>query len=73
MAIVGQFHVLGEVETLDGGDVADIEEPDVSEDLAFKDKPCDSPAENINVDLQVGSRIDQSELGTIRLDVGSGS
>lgn len=71
MAIVGQFHVLGKVKSLDGGDVPDIKEPDIGEDLAFTDEPGDNPTEDVNVDLEIGGRIDQSELYVVNKKVTS--
>lgn len=58
MTIVGQFHILGKVKTLDGGDVPDVKKPNIGEDLAFKDEPGDDPTENVNVDLEICCRID---------------
>jgi hypothetical protein len=65
VTIVGQFHVLGKVKTFDSGDVSDIKEPNISQNLALKYKTSNNAAENINIDLEVGSRIDQSKLQSI--------
>lgn len=62
MAIVGQFHILGKVKTFDGRDVSDVKEPDVGQDLAFKDEPSYDAAENVDIDLEIRSGIDQSQL-----------
>lgn len=71
IAVVGQLHVLGEVETFDGGDVPDIKEPDVGKHLAFEDETSNNATENINVNLQVGGRINQCKLQVISSGVHS--
>ena len=53
MAIVGQFHVLRKVKSLDGRDVTNIKEPNVGENLALEDEPSHNAAEDVNIDLQV--------------------
>lgn len=63
MAIVGEFHVLCKIQALDRGDIPQIKEPDIGEDLAFKDKPSHDTAEDVDIDLQIGSGIDESQLG----------
>lgn len=50
-AVVAEFHVFGKVEAFDGGDVADVEEPDVGEDFAFEYEAGYDAAENVDVDL----------------------
>lgn len=66
MTIVSQFHILGKVKTLDGRDVSDVKEPDISQDLALKDETSHDTAENIDIDLEVRSGIDQSQLRLVR-------
>lgn len=70
MTVVGQLHVLSEIKTLDGGDVADIKEPDVGKHLALEDETSNNTTENVDVDLQVGSCIDQCKL--LLVSLGSG-
>jgi hypothetical protein len=66
MAIVRQFHILGKVKTLDGRDVSDVKEPDIGQDLALKDETSHNTAENIDVDFEVRSGVDQSQLILVR-------
>jgi hypothetical protein len=53
MAIVGQFHVLRKVKSLDGRDVANIKKPNIGENLALEDEPSHNAAEDVNIDLQI--------------------
>lgn len=66
MTIVSQFHILGKVKTLDGRDVSDVKEPDIGQDLALKHETRHDTAENVDIDLEVRSGIDQSQLGLVR-------
>lgn len=66
MTIVSQFHVLGKVETLDGCDVPDVKEPDVGQDLALKHKTSHDTTENVNINLEIRSGINQSQLRWVR-------
>lgn len=62
LAVIAEFHVLCKIETLDGGDVADVEEPDVSQDFAFEDEAGDDAAEDVDVDFQVRCRVYDGQL-----------
>ena len=66
MAIVSEFHILGKVKTLDGRDVSDIEEPDIGQNLALKDETGYNTAEDVDIDLEVRSGIDQGQLKLVR-------
>lgn len=66
MTIVSQFHILGKVKTFDGRDISDIKEPDIGQDLALKHETSHDTAENVDIDLEVRSGIDQSQLRFVR-------
>lgn len=53
---------MGERETFDATDVAEIEEPDVGEDLSFPDVASNDAAEDVDLDLYVGCGVDPGEL-----------
>lgn len=57
---------MGKVKTLDGRDVSDVKEPDIGQDLALKHEASHDTAENVDIDLEVRSGIDQSQLGLVR-------
>ena len=69
MAIVCQLHVLGKVQAFNSGNVPDIKEPNIGENLAFKDETSHNAAEDINIDLEVGSGINQSKLKPVSENV----
>lgn len=62
MAIISKLHVLSKIQAFDGGDVSQIEKPNVCQDLAFEDKPSHNTTQDVNVDLQIGSGVYQSQL-----------
>lgn len=66
MAIVSEFHILGKVKTLDGCDVSDVKEPDIGQDFALKDETGHDTAEDVDIDLEVRSGIDQGQLRLVR-------
>lgn len=62
MGVIGEFHVLREPESLDGGDITQIKEPDIGQYTAFKDESGHNATEDINIDLHIGGRIHKCKL-----------
>lgn len=62
VAVVGKFHILSKIQAFDGGYVSEVKKPNVSQNLAFEDKAGHNAPQDVNVDLQIGSGIHQSQL-----------
>lgn len=62
ITVYSQLEVLGKCEGLDAGNVAQIKEPDVGEDLAFPHIAGDYAAKDVNLDSHVGRGIDPRQL-----------
>jgi hypothetical protein len=53
---------LSKVQAFDGGNVPDIKEPNVGENLAFKDETGHNATKDIDIYLQVSRGIYQGQL-----------
>lgn len=60
-----ELQILGKGKSLDAGDVANIEEPNVGQDLAFPDIASDDSTEDVDLDLDVAGGIHPGKLGLI--------
>jgi hypothetical protein len=54
IAVKAKLQILGKPETFDTSNIAQVEEPNICQDLAFPDVPRNNSAENINFYVQVG-------------------
>lgn len=62
IAVHAEFEILRESETFDARYVSEIEEPDVGEHFAFVGVACHDAAEYVDLDFDVGRRVDQCYL-----------
>lgn len=62
MTVYSELEVLGKREGLDAGNVAQIKEPNVGEDLAFPHIASDYAAKDVNLDSHVGRGINPRQL-----------
>jgi hypothetical protein len=60
---------LGEVESFNTGDVAEVEEPDIGKYFALPNVSCNDAAENVDIDAQVGRAVDDAELSCSQYQV----
>lgn len=58
VTVYPELEILGKREGLDAGNVAQVKEPDVGEDLAFPYIAGDYTAKDVNLDSHVGRGID---------------